>query len=219
MEVPDVERDDELEAMRAERAITKAMLRYTRGIDRCDEELLRSAYHDDAYDDHGDRFRGPAREFIPWTLGHLRKRFVSTMHTLHNIDIDVNGDWARAETYCISQHVVRADDGQLRLETFACRYLDRFEDRPGAGWRIAHRVVVRGVGGPPADAAGGRAAARLRHRPPRPRRPELRRGPGAAPRASARGSGFGGQHLRSRRHPRQQRAARQPAVDRQASRR
>jgi hypothetical protein len=137
------EQGSEHEVMLAERAITKAMIRYTRGIDRCDEELLRSAYHDDAYDDHGDRFRGPVSEFIPWTLAHLRRRFVSTMHTLHNIDIDVHGDVARAESYCIAQHVATGDDGELRMEVFACRYIDRFENRPGTGWRIADRVVVR----------------------------------------------------------------------------
>ncbi len=131
------------QVMLAEHEITKALVRYARGIDRCDEELLRSAYHDDAYDDHGGRFRGPVSEFVPWVIAHLRKSFVSTMHTLHNIHIDVGGDHARAESYCVAHHVVAGDDGELGMQVFACRYIDDFENRPGLGWRIVTRVVVR----------------------------------------------------------------------------
>ena len=34
-------------------AIREAMGRYCRGIDRLDVDLIRSAYHEDAFDDHG----------------------------------------------------------------------------------------------------------------------------------------------------------------------
>ena len=37
----------------AAEAIRQAALRYCRGVDRLDAELMRSAYHDDATDDHG----------------------------------------------------------------------------------------------------------------------------------------------------------------------
>ncbi|HJY93624.1 MAG TPA: nuclear transport factor 2 family protein, partial [Streptosporangiaceae bacterium] len=40
------------EAAAAE-AIRQAALRYCRGVDRLDAELMRSAYHNDATDDHG----------------------------------------------------------------------------------------------------------------------------------------------------------------------
>ena len=45
----------------AAEAIRQAALRYCRGVDRLDAELMRSAYHDDATDDHGV-FVGPAAD-------------------------------------------------------------------------------------------------------------------------------------------------------------
>ncbi len=129
----------------AERAITRVLFTYCRGSDRCDMELMSSAYHDDAYEDHGDTFRGSARDYVAFVVPFVRERFVGTMHTLHNIliDVDVDGVQARAESYCVAHHVRAGDGDLLVMDVFGCRYLDRFERRDGAGWRIAHRVVVR----------------------------------------------------------------------------
>lgn len=121
------------------REITDALYRYCRGIDRMDADLIRSAYHPDGYDDHGDAFRGTVDEYVPWVLGVLRERFVSTMHTLSNVFIEEDGGVAKVESYLIAYHVT-AGTGSLRI--FGARYVDRFEDRPGGGWRIAHRILV-----------------------------------------------------------------------------
>ena len=43
----------ELEELIEERAILSVLKRYCRGIDRLDEELVRSCYHEDSTDDHG----------------------------------------------------------------------------------------------------------------------------------------------------------------------
>jgi hypothetical protein len=53
------------------------------------------------------------------------------------------GPWpADGRSYCITHHV-RADEAdELIMDVLARRYVDRFEDRPGFGWRIAHWVVV-----------------------------------------------------------------------------
>ena len=60
--------------------IRDVMARYCRGVDRADWDLVRSTYHTDAYDDHGD-YRGndprPAlaaflRRFIRPTTWHFR---------------------------------------------------------------------------------------------------------------------------------------------------
>lgn len=122
-----------------ERAIERALHAYCRGIDRMDAELIHSAYHSDGYDDHGDLFRGTVDAYVPWVLDTLRERFVSTMHTLSNIWIELDGGTARVESYLIAYHV---STGTGSLRVFGARYLDRFEDRPGAAWRIAHRTLV-----------------------------------------------------------------------------
>ena len=48
-----------------ERAICKVVLRYCRGVDRMDRELVRSCFHDDAEDQHGN-FRGNVDELLDW---------------------------------------------------------------------------------------------------------------------------------------------------------
>ncbi|GAA0609008.1 nuclear transport factor 2 family protein [Sporichthya brevicatena] len=119
--------------------ITEALHRYCRGIDRMDADLIRSAYHSDGYDDHGDVFRGSVEDYITWVLNVLAERFDSTMHTLTNITIEQDGGVAHVESYLIAYHVTK---GGGSLKVFGARYVDRFEDRPGAGWRIAHRTLV-----------------------------------------------------------------------------
>ena len=44
-----------------EAAIKKVHLRYCRGIDRMDWDLIRSCYHPDAIDDHGEEPRRHGR--------------------------------------------------------------------------------------------------------------------------------------------------------------
>src|SRR5581483_10571845 len=123
----------------AEREISAALHRYCRGIDRRDPDLIRSAYHAGGWDDHGDYFRGPVEEYVPWVLEVLATRFASTMHTLSNIMIHLADDRAGVESYLIAHHV-SADRTALRV--FGARYVDRFEHRPDTGWRIAHRTLV-----------------------------------------------------------------------------
>jgi hypothetical protein len=122
-----------------EREITAALHRYCRGIDRMEAELIRSAYHEDGFDDHGDLFRGGVADYIGWVLPFLGARFASTMHTLSNITITVTGDAAAVESYLIAYHVT-ADHRSLRV--FGARYCDEFTRRPEVGWRIWRRRLV-----------------------------------------------------------------------------
>ena len=45
--------------------------RYSRGVDRCDEDMLRSVYWEDAVDDHAI-FTGTREELIIWVMPLLR---------------------------------------------------------------------------------------------------------------------------------------------------
>jgi len=114
-------------------------MRYCRGIDRCDAQLLESVYHADAIDDHGT-FVGPASEFIPWVIKGLTEEYLQTTHQVSNILIEVDGDSSRAESYVNSMHLCERDGTQYEW-IFCGRYVDRFERRNGE-WRIAHRVTV-----------------------------------------------------------------------------
>jgi SnoaL-like domain len=127
-----VEADDE-------RAIRQVLLRYSRGIDRRDAELVRSCYHEDATDSHG-RFHGTRDEFVDWVIPNLG-RYASTSHYLMNMLIEVEGDGALSETYATAYHAA-ADEADTRGNyVVGFRYIDRFARRQGE-WRIAERVVA-----------------------------------------------------------------------------
>ncbi len=128
--------------------IYDAMCRYARGVDRGDWELMRSAYHSDAYDEHGD-YKGGIDGLIEW----LDKRFAgvdNSTHFLGNCLIEFSGpDQALVETYFVSRRLrpPTADENQIAgPQDQMCRegwgrYVDVFERRDGQ-WRVAHRTVV-----------------------------------------------------------------------------
>jgi hypothetical protein len=130
--------DAELRQLLHERDIRDVVMRYCRGIDRMDRQLVRSCYHPDATDDHGS-FSGGVDEFLAW-LWPLLERYTLTMHFVGNLLIEVGDDVAAAETYGIAFHRSEDERPQLNLMT-GFRYLDRFERRDGE-WRIASRVAV-----------------------------------------------------------------------------
>ena len=126
----------DLQALLDRQAIHDVLMRYARGIDRCDWAMVEACYHPGARDDHG-RFKGTVEEFMPWVKVQL-DRFDSTMHFLGNVLIELDGATAKAETYCVAFHRVKDQD----VDSIAgLRYVDRFERR-GGEWRIADRAIV-----------------------------------------------------------------------------
>ena len=123
----------------AKQACYDTLMRYARGVDRCDPELVRSTYHADAYDDHGG-YQGDAAGFIDWVKPTVMDTFSCTMHKLGNCLIEVRGNVAFAETYAVAHHV-QAEIGVPSDMIMGVRYIDRLEDR-GDGWKIAHRRMA-----------------------------------------------------------------------------
>jgi hypothetical protein len=119
-------------------AILDCLMRYSRGVDRLDRELLRSVYHDDAIDDHG-MFVGDRDEFADWVVGMHSSTHLSHQHCLFNHFCDLDGDVAHTETYYMFVGMNRVGEP---LSMSGGRYLDRFEKRDGR-WAIAARLCVR----------------------------------------------------------------------------
>jgi hypothetical protein len=119
-------------------AILDCLMRYSRGVDRLDRELLRSVYHDDAIDDHG-MFVGDRDEFADWVVGMHSSTHLSHQHYLFNHFCDLDGDVAHTETYYMFVGMNREGDP---LSMSGGRYIDRFEKRDGR-WAIAARLCVR----------------------------------------------------------------------------
>jgi hypothetical protein len=119
-------------------AIQDVLCRYARGIDRCDEAVLRAVWWPGATADYGNG-AGDAGDWsgaVVTALGAMRR----TQHFLGNMLIEIDGDGATAETYCRAYHEIDGTGGPEEMEVGG-RYLDRLEKRDGE-WRIAQRRYV-----------------------------------------------------------------------------
>lgn len=129
-----------LQRLLDEAAVKTLHIRYCRGVDRLDWDLVRSCYHPDGTDDHGS-YKGGIDGFIAWASVGL-PRFESTTHFTGNQLVEVDGDSAWAEHYAIVFHRRPATADAPAADLIAnVRYVDRVERRDGE-WRIAERVVL-----------------------------------------------------------------------------
>ena len=122
------------------REIHQCVLRYCRGIDRLDMDLVRSAYHPGGIDHHTG-FSGPIDEFIEWVLVGLRN-FDGTMHLIGNHFVEGDGTVAVSESYGTAIHWGSPADDPRRNFTSGFRYIDHLEKRDGR-WGVVERWAVR----------------------------------------------------------------------------
>lgn len=141
----DSEDEASLYELRDRQRILDCVMRYSRGVDRCDAELAKSAYHLDALDHHGTLFVGNGHAFIDELVVSIRQRWVATQHHITNHYVEIEGDTAHGETY----YVFFGRDAKNNTQWHSGRYIDRFERRQGR-WAIAARVCVY-EGGPDAS--------------------------------------------------------------------
>ncbi len=138
--MPELPRDPEIQRLLDESAIRNVLARYGRGIDRMDHEVLLSMFWPGAMDEHGV-YDGPIEGYVEWLKSNHRPD-ESWMHHNTTQRIEIEGDKAWTETYCIATNRIPATGGNPPVErTVRVRYCDRFERRNGE-WRIAHRKVV-----------------------------------------------------------------------------
>ena len=121
-----------------ERDIREVLTRYCRATDRCDLDLLKSAYWPDATDNHVV-FVGNAMDYAEYSTPMLKQYTKATMHTIANCWIQLDRDVAVAETYVNAWHLMKEPENAEVV--VGGRYLDRFEKRNGE-WRIAERNVI-----------------------------------------------------------------------------
>ncbi|MBO6902124.1 MAG: nuclear transport factor 2 family protein [Rhizobiaceae bacterium] len=110
---------------------------YSRACDRRDFNLLRSLYHDDAIEEHGDMFTGSADEYVEWVASAL-SNWSATAHYVANALFEVRGDYAEGEIYKINYHRTRDETEEI---VTGSRSLDRYERR-GGEWRFLGRSVT-----------------------------------------------------------------------------
>jgi len=116
--------------------IRQCLLRYTRGVDRHDAELMKSAYHADAWDDHTVE-SASGSDFCDITISGSRKKHVRHLHYIINHTVELEGDVAHGETY----YFYWGENAGARPTIAFGRYIDRFEKRDGR-WAIAYRRCI-----------------------------------------------------------------------------
>ena len=130
---------EELENTIAELAIRRKLMIYARGIDRLDPDLVRSAFHPDAVLVYGQP--GTVDSFVE-NMSKGLTTYSLTQHFIGNVIIDVSGNTARSEAYCLARHRNPAQNGKAENDfLWGGRYVDKFEKRDGE-WAITHRTCV-----------------------------------------------------------------------------
>lgn len=155
------DRDDLLQLVYDRQQVIEVLHRYARGIDRCDAELLKSVYHQDATDAHGS-FDGDAHQFVDFMIPRLKAQTSYGIHHVTNELVEIDGDNAIAESCMFGYH--RVPGGRESVEAFfgadyadrveaegkldgeqeyftGGRYLDKLTRRDGI-WRIWRRKIT-----------------------------------------------------------------------------
>lgn len=128
--------------------VHNVVMRYCRAVDRCDWDLLRSVYHEDATIDHG-KFQGGVEGFVDF----VKSRRVGIVHSAHYVGnvfveriaeheaaVEVYG-WA-VQTFKSPSELVASGFQGVRL-TSTYRYVDRVEKRDSR-WAMAECHLVLG---------------------------------------------------------------------------
>jgi ketosteroid isomerase-like protein len=135
---------DLLRRLADESEIRQVLARYARGIDRGDFDMVRDCYHEDATDAHG-AYNGDLDGFVKYSQDFMDKMESMTHHLTQSV-IEIDGDNAWVETYCLCYIRLKAAEGETPKDRLGnIRYVDLFERRDGT-WRIAHRKLVHHPG-------------------------------------------------------------------------
>jgi hypothetical protein len=130
--------DSKIQEILDKESIRELVYTYCRAADRHDNELMRTLYHEDAYDDHGSFFKGKAMEFLD-LLPEIQKSMGILHHNVTTHNIKLSGTKAEGETYIIAFHQVLTEEGNYDV-LIGGRYFDEYEKRNDV-WKFSSRAV------------------------------------------------------------------------------
>ncbi len=137
--------DAALRLMLDEWEIGKLAMEYARTVDRGDGEGFAALFTRDA-SIVGPGFKVEGHDQLFGNPGMLKQMYAATMHTVLNQTVNVRGDTATGETYCVAYHINRPQDGHpqdgktTRLD-WAIRYQDQYARQDGR-WLFSHRELL-----------------------------------------------------------------------------
>ena len=126
-------REARLDELIARQDIYDCLVRQSRGTDRNDKDLFLSGFHADSVVTAGP-FVGSPSDLYDWASKFQAGMYTRTLHKLHQMTCEIDGDQAHAETYyffvgCMGENNLLAGG----------RYVDRFERRDGI-WGMVMRI-------------------------------------------------------------------------------
>lgn len=143
--------ESEARYLRDRKEIAEISKRFTRGVDRHDKDLVRSAFWPDGSISYGVPMA--VDQYVDWQEEVLRG-YAAHQHHVTGQTIDVDGDTAHVESYVLSLFAPRdtsvdivgpATPGHAatseKTVLSSGRFVDRWERR-GAEWRISVREYV-----------------------------------------------------------------------------
>ncbi|NKF21026.1 nuclear transport factor 2 family protein [Solimonas marina] len=133
----DLER--QLEVLLDKQAIHELVMAYCNAADRHDFDKMRTLYHDDAIDEHGQFAKGPAKEFLD-RLPQIQTPMAVLHHNVTTVNLKLDGDLAEGEIYLIAMHQVKSGTQHYDV-LIGGRYFDKYEKRDGV-WKFSHRAIV-----------------------------------------------------------------------------
>lgn len=131
-------READLNELTARDALRRLVTAYSRAVDRRDFKLLRSLYHDEAYEEHGDMFAGGPDEYMDFVEKAL-SNYAATTHYVVNTSFEIDGDHAEGEVYKINYHRTHGPDAHEVIT--GSRSLDRYR-RDDGEWRFLGRSIT-----------------------------------------------------------------------------
>lgn len=126
-----------LSELAAREALRQLVTAYSRAVDRRDFKLLRSLYHDDAAEDHGDMFSGGPDAYVEF-VRRVLSNYAATAHYVVNASFATEGDRAEGEIYKINYH--RSHGPHAHELITGSRSFDHYR-RDGGRWRFARRSI------------------------------------------------------------------------------
>ena len=129
-----------LEDLIVKKEIEDLLYIYCRAMDRVDDDLALSVWHEDGTLQYFDRPVQTIRQFLAYS-SPARLTLKSHTHAIVNILTKVDGDMAYSESYGISLGQQVPNDGVVIDDIYSGRYLDRWSKRDGK-WGLEHRKYI-----------------------------------------------------------------------------
>lgn len=126
--------------MADEWALRRLTYLYARAMDRNEPDILREIFSQDAIIESPVAVQSGIEEIlgVPPMLG---KMFASTMHTVLNQTVEIDGDSAAGETYGVAYQLMKPKNGAHERLDWGIRYQDQFV-RHSKRWQFTRRTLI-----------------------------------------------------------------------------